>query len=183
MDFPLSDHAMKTLLFGKLPVHGDFVSRGFSSDSRNDLDDWLSGEMERGRACLGESFDEVYERAPPWRFVAREGSAWMAGAIAPSVDSAGRKFPLVLACALPSPHLGASIAARCEDGLYEALEHRWSADTICDWEPQLDDPIALQRPPPLWWTEGNAEFAPDHLEGTRPTGLISVMLGYQKVKP
>ena len=95
---PLS--AGHVVLFGKLPSHGDFVSRGLAEDFRKAWDDWLSSCLERGRLAFGERFAQAHDVAPPWRFVNGPGdfgSAWRVGAFAPSVDSAGRRFFIMVA--------------------------------------------------------------------------------------
>jgi type VI secretion system protein ImpM len=172
---------VKTLLFGKMPAHGDFVSRGFALERREALDLWLTSEIASAREALGSDFDDLYGRAPPWRFVVPDGSGWIGGALSPSVDGAGRKFPLLIARAAESPEAGMAAAAACEDALYDALEQGWTADQLQDWAPRLDGPTAAPCSPPLWWTEGNAEFSPRSLAGEQPPGLVAAMLDQEKV--
>ncbi len=55
-------------LFGKLPGHGDFVSRGVPGGLRDRLDQWLSDWLAAARAEHGAAFVAAYEAAAPWLF-------------------------------------------------------------------------------------------------------------------
>lgn len=112
---------MTGLLFGKLPAHGDFVARGLSFEERDALDAWLSASLLQARAAYRAAFEERFDAAAPWRC---EGDG-VAGALAASQDSAGRRFPLLLMCAGRSGD-----AARCEELLYAAICECWSADRL-----------------------------------------------------
>ena len=81
-------------LFGKLPAHGDFVTRGDPALVAP-FEEWLVRELGR-MAAARDSLDAVLAHAPVWRFaVRREGTA-VAGALMPSRDGVGRLFPLLL---------------------------------------------------------------------------------------
>jgi type VI secretion system ImpM family protein len=85
-------------LFGKLPTHGDFVSRGLEPGTERVWDDWASAEMEAARERLDEGFEAAHDASPPWGFVSGPGplgEGWRWGAIAASIDSAGRRFLIV----------------------------------------------------------------------------------------
>ncbi len=115
----------RAFLFGKLPAHGDFVSRGLSPAQRESWDDWLSRAVSLARGSLGDRFDDAWFTLPPRRFALGPGSlgqGWRAGVLAASIDSAGRRFPIVLGRdGRRGPEGCASIAARCEALLYEHL--------------------------------------------------------------
>lgn len=110
---------MTALVFGKLPAHGDFVARGVTAERRETLDAWLSASLVGARDLYGAEFDERFDRAAPWLC---EGDR-VAGAITPSQDSAGRRFPLLLLCE-------GSDAARCEELLYAAIGEGWTIDRL-----------------------------------------------------
>lgn len=112
---------MSAQLFGKLPAHGDFVARGLSFEAREALDAWLSASMLDARDAYGDSFDDRFDAAPPWQ-CAGEG---VAGAIAASQDSVGRRFPVLLLCAGTVDD-----GARCEELLYAAIGQGWNADRL-----------------------------------------------------
>ncbi|MEG3088583.1 type VI secretion system-associated protein TagF [Sphingomonas sp. PB4P5] len=155
------------LLFGKLPAHGDFVSRGLAPDERDALDAWLSASLATAREAAGLAFDDWYDRAPPWRFV----TATMAGSLTPSQDGAGRRFPLLLALRGG----GEAAADACEALLYEAIGSGWTADILLDHVATLADATDGQGTP-RWWTLGGEGFAATTLAGDRPDNLIATML-------
>ncbi len=150
-------------MFGKLPAHGDFVTRGLDPLAAAAWDQWLAAEMELARAAHGPAFDDRYEAAPVWRF-AHDAQA---GALALSVDSVGRRFPLVVA--------GGGDSAACEDLLYDALGDAWTVDQLHAAAAALPGDAA-EPGPAQWWTPGNAAFPERALSGERPFGLIRTML-------
>ena len=82
-------------MFGKLPAHGDFISRGIAGDLRAAIDQWLSDWLASARAVCGDRFTAAYEGAAPWLF---EGPRTTA-VLMPSIDAVGRQFPLLVLCA------------------------------------------------------------------------------------
>ncbi len=127
--------AAAPFLFGKLPAHGDFVARGLSQAAQQAWDAWASQALQALRDAAGEAFDDAHEAAPPWRFVAgpsRYGDDWRAGALAPSIDSAGRRFLVVLGVQGWSPvqaaGMGLEIAQAAEHLIYRVIGSSLSAD-------------------------------------------------------
>jgi type VI secretion system ImpM family protein len=122
-------------LFGKLPAHGDFVSRGLSAGQAQTWDAWATEALERLRSASPD-FEAAHDTAPPWRFVAGPsalGPQWRAGALAPSVDAAGRRFVAVIGveCApAEAAACGLAFAEQAEHGLYRALGERLAADDV-----------------------------------------------------
>lgn len=92
-------------LFGKLPAHGDFISRHLPSSFISVWDEWLQRSVAGSQELQGETWLDNYLTSPIWRFALRSGavneSAWV-GILVPSVDSVGRYFPLTIALSLPS---------------------------------------------------------------------------------
>ncbi|MBU7578987.1 MAG: type VI secretion system-associated protein TagF [Porphyrobacter sp.] len=82
-------------VFGKLPAHGDFVSRGVPGALREKLDEWLSQWLSQAQAAHGQAFTEVYENAAPWLF---DGPG-AAAVLLPSMDAVGRHYPLLVVTA------------------------------------------------------------------------------------
>lgn len=157
---------MSAYVFGKLPAHGDFVARGLSPDEQARWDDWLSHEIDDARAQLGTAFSQRFDCAPVWRFVEAQG----AGAMAPSVDSVGRRFPIVAGVR----QAAAAAAALCEERIYDALVEGWTADRLHAALP--DQAAAAPALASAWWTEGNDAFSAARLDGERPRGLMMAML-------
>lgn len=85
---------------GKVPSHGDFVTRRLTAEFKQAWDQWLEAGIAASREQLGGNWPGVFMNSPPWRFAISAGlcgkSAW-AGVLLPSVDRVGRHFPLTLA--------------------------------------------------------------------------------------
>jgi type VI secretion system protein ImpM len=90
--------------YGKLPSHGDFVSRSVSDAFVDRWDAWLQLSVARSRNDLGEAWLDLFLTSPVWRFAFQGGvigaAAW-AGILMPSVDRVGRYFPLTVVAELP----------------------------------------------------------------------------------
>jgi len=173
----------RPVLFGKLPSHGDFISRGLDLTACDAWDRWASAGLEDARAALGEHFDEAHDRGPPWRFVdapGRFGSDWRAGALAPSIDAAGRRFMIMLAAeGLSSDQAGGggeAIAEEMEALIYQAFESGWDADATIEAAkaPVVAVCAGGPAPRPRWWTLGGFDHAPASIGG--PNGLFALML-------
>jgi type VI secretion system protein ImpM len=175
---PLPDGAVTgAAIFGKLPVHGDFIARGLAPDVRDGLDDWIAASLADARDALGERFENAFDMAPPWRFARPEGDGWVAGAIAPSVDGVGRRYPILAQLGVAGIDSAADAAAHCEAAIYDAFEQGWDADLLH---------AAVQQTPAAWdddwpghagwWTMGSERLAPATLAGDRPELLIRAML-------
>ena len=95
--------------FGKLPKHGDFVTRRLPSEFVDVWDGWLQQVIADTREQLGEAWLEAYLVCPIWRFVLAPGVCgklgWL-GALMASVDRVGRYFPLTVALPLPESATG-----------------------------------------------------------------------------
>ena len=160
---------MSVQLFGKLPAHGDFVARGLSAEARDALDMWLSEGLAASRDALGPDFDDLYDRAPPWRFVLPEDG--VAGVLVPSMDRAGRRYPLWLAVE------GADdVAEQVEALLYSGFAQGWNADRLVAEAGGFAPAAAPHAGEARWWTLGGEGFAPAQLSGARPPALFQVML-------
>lgn len=94
--------------FGKIPGHGDFVSRGLPSDLVLAWDTWLQQCMLESRRQLGDQWLTHYLTSPVWRFAISPGvlgSEGLGGVMMPSVDRVGRYFPLMIAATGAPPLL------------------------------------------------------------------------------
>lgn len=103
--------------------------------------------------------------------------------MAPSVDAAGRRFPILVAIAGLSGKQARGAAERCEDLLYNALGNGWDADMLA--AAARDATIDADTPPdrPEWWTVGGEAFDPATVSGERPTNLFAVLLKKRKIAP
>ncbi len=111
-------------IFGKIPSHGDFVSKGLPAAFIESWDHWLQQSMLASQESLGERWLEHFLVSPIWRFSIPNGCisnmSW-AGIMLPSVDSVGRYYPLTLAAQIPS-ELGGFEFVAAATGWYEQLE-------------------------------------------------------------
>jgi len=87
--------------FGKIPSRGDFVRAGLPRSFISPWDEWLQAMLPASREALGETWQDAWMEAPIWRFLIQPGICGpdaVLGVFMPSVDRAGRYFPLTLAC-------------------------------------------------------------------------------------
>lgn len=182
--------ATSVFLFGKLPAHGDFVARGLGPAAREAWDATGSALMEALRIAAADGFDASHVAAPPWRFVTEAGDGWRAGALAPSVDSVGRRFLVAVGTGgLPpasAAAAGLSLAEAAEALIYQALGSGLDADALhaaCTerleglYADLLGPATALDAPPRapgIWWTLGSAGCAPTVIRaGAPPADLLA----------
>ena len=178
MVVPLPDQAVNRVqLFGKLPAHGDFIVRGLVAAERDAIDTWIAASMSAARDRMGDDlFAERFDIAPPWRCVVPIEQGVLAGALAPSVDAVGRRYPIYLACT--QVDVGAdAYAEACEGLLYEALAESWDADTLNSAAEAIEvESVDVAGGAARWWTLGNDQFDPDTLPGAQPVNLFEVLL-------
>lgn len=164
-------------LFGKLPAHGDFVSRGIDSVVRDSFDVWMSDEIARARMRFGHEFEARYDSAPAVRFaVPTEDGRWDGGALCASMDSAGRRFPVLIARSASAPLEACKTARICEDLIYAALGEGWNADTVvqnAEKSAMADDEV---QAPSAWWIVAENDIIPVKATGQRPVGLMEQLL-------
>lgn len=108
--------------YGKVPCRGDFVRRGLSPQFVGAWDGWMQNLLLTGREVLGDRWQACYFGAPIWRFALSPGVCGplgAAGIVMPSVDRAGRHFPLCLAAEVDAAVWTAYLAA---EPVFDALE-------------------------------------------------------------
>ena len=128
-------------IYGKIPAHGDFVSRRLNSDFIRYWDEWLQRSVAVSQEQLGGQWLDLYLVSPIWRFVLSPGvvneSGW-AGILLPSVDSVGRYFPLTIAMPVKTPSLldlfvkGADWFQQIEESALAALHGNLTIDQLND---------------------------------------------------
>jgi type VI secretion system protein ImpM len=162
--------------YGKLPSRGDFCRAGLPRDFIDAWDGWLQNGLAASRDQLGAAWLPAWMEAPIWRFALAAGvcgAAAVVGLWLPSVDRAGRHFPLTLAAS--SAVLGAADLLATTAGVLTALEQAGLAalDELLTPEAlaqlvaeAIAAPAAAMEPaavPPkgtLWWTDGSPRVAP-----------------------
>jgi type VI secretion system protein ImpM len=119
---------MTAIVFGKLPSRGDFIVRGALPEERECLDRWLSASMVAARQLATDAFEVHFDVAQGLLVRLDLGSRSATGAIIPSHDSVGRRFPLLMAFPGVDPVEG--LAERCRLLLIEARELRLDPDEL-----------------------------------------------------
>jgi type VI secretion system protein ImpM len=167
-------------LYGKLPAAGDFVTRALPAHFVAAWDDWLQRSLVASRAALGDRWTAIYVESPIWRFALQPqvcGSQAWAGVLMPSVDRAGRYFPLTLAAPIP-PAASAlltvaaaehwftqieriALAALEPDNTLEAVEAQLAQQPLAPVpagaEARGDWDVAQQMA--RWWTQSGRPFS------------------------
>jgi type VI secretion system protein ImpM len=178
----MSHRTLGAWLFGKMPTHGDFVSRGLDQRERDRLDAWLSSGMAAARERLADRFEPCFDAAPSWCFASPDpDGSWSGGALCPSIDAAGRRFPLVVARRAPSSLEAEDSARLCAEVLCDAFEHAYDADAL--WRavgeiaaaagPEATTPGAASA---QWWVEDEHGARVETRQGAWPDGLLATML-------
>ncbi|MEP7221499.1 MAG: type VI secretion system-associated protein TagF [Novosphingobium sp.] len=174
-DGAVNSPAVGRWLFGKLPSRGDFISRGLDMARRDELDRWLSAEMEQARTASADRFESRYDYAPAWNFVDRDDAGdWSGGAMCASVDSVGRRFPVIMAAPAGDVAAAAEVSGACLSALCQGFVEGWDADALMaadlpfnslPWNPQSPEWALLGE-------DGPALV----LAGRFPQGIVSAML-------
>lgn len=153
-----------TGFYGKLPARGDFVRAGLPRSFTDPWDDWLRVAIAGSRTKMGDDWLPAYLESPVWRFCLPPGlcgSLPAVGLMLPSVDKAGRYFPLTFAALCER---GCGVDAwldRCEDAGFAALEQDSPPDAIIaaigQPEPALRerDRTGASSHDSIWWTQGS----------------------------
>ncbi|WP_149537974.1 type VI secretion system-associated protein TagF [Siccirubricoccus phaeus] len=158
--------------YGKLPGRGDFVGQGLAASFTRPWDAWWQQAIAGSRNALGARWEAAWMEAPIWRFLLPAGAcgpAAMLGLWMPSVDRAGRLFPLTFA--RPAEGAPAGFAAQ-QAGWLALAEAAGLAALEAEFGPaelaaQLAGPApavvpatplecaAVSRGETVWWTEGS----------------------------
>ena len=90
---------MRFALFGKLQAKRDFIAIDMPRGFLTLWEPWMQGSIAASRQQLGPRWQQCFLTAPVWRFWlgAELCGTTVMGAIMPSMDGAGRYFPLTIA--------------------------------------------------------------------------------------
>ena len=137
--------------YGKLPFHGDFVTRDLPPDFIRQWDEWLQRALQASKDAMQTQWHDTFLTSPIWRFVIAPGivgdSCWM-GCMSPSSDSVGRIFPVTFAREYPqetNPFLLAMLSEAWMQGVEKEIlaifdAEEGSVDTILDRVNALEPP-------------------------------------------
>jgi type VI secretion system ImpM family protein len=90
--------------FGKLPIAGDFIRGDAAVPELAAFDAWIEPGLYRSQQRLGAGFQERWDALPTVRFLWRSGpgAPLLTGWLSASRDAAGRRYPFVVAAAVPA---------------------------------------------------------------------------------
>jgi type VI secretion system protein ImpM len=163
--------------YGKLPAFGDFVGRNLPRPVIDAWDRWLQTILPASRELLGEPWHDIWMEAPIWRFCLRPGSCGpvaLTGLWMPSIDRAGREFPLMVAATLPTgfatagnlecdPWLDAAESAALDaltsDLPPDVLAARLNGDRVAPMPGSSSVQLGSED---LWWTSGSPLVTAGH---------------------
>jgi type VI secretion system ImpM family protein len=100
--------------FGKLPSHGDFISRRLPTELLAAWEAWLDAGLQHSRDSLGDAWLQTYLSSPIWCFSASAdccGAQPFAGVLMPSLDRVGRYYPLSIVAPFDAERSAAEIAS------------------------------------------------------------------------
>jgi type VI secretion system protein ImpM len=181
--------------YGKLPARGDFVRAALPRDFTDPWDNWLAGVMAASRASMGDDWLPAFLESPVWRFALPPGLCGERAALGlmlPSVDRAGRYFPLTFAALFAnrppeadSPDAEAWLD-RCEAAGRAALEEDAEPDRLADMMGRPEaaactDTMGSLAMRSLWWSGGSPRVPASRLSlpGLPDAGTYATMLGAQ----
>src|SRR5262245_53972192 len=142
--------------------------------------------MTGSRSIMGEAWLPAFLEAPVWRFTLPAGMCGaqaVLGLMLPSVDRAGRYFPLTFAALSARGILDASAESwldACEEAGRTALEQDTPPHDIATMLGTLELP---ERPTAsadaVWWSDGSERIAPSRmtLRSMPGAALYATMLG------
>lgn len=146
-------------LFGKIPAHGDFISRNLHSSYLTPWDEWLQRCVHGSQELIGNDWLNIYLTSPVWRFVLSPGcvdNQARAGILVPSVDSVGRYFPITLTCPIDTnsnlflfQQNNEAWYSQLQDIAISALQNNLNADDIMEQLSALQPQQSLRQSNPL----------------------------------
>ena len=174
---PEVQHKPRAFCLGKLPQYADFVSRGLEAAEADLWFEILTEGLTIAREQSGELFESAHDTAPPWRFISGPGELgddWRAGAIAPSVDRAGRRFFFIAAIDgldwRQAVAHGAFLTRNLEEAVYRGVSESLNAEAalamteeaLCCLDGDVEAALAVLANPyanGVWWTRGAEQYA------------------------
>jgi type VI secretion system protein ImpM len=160
--------------YGKIPARGDFLTIGLPSSITRTWDQTISAALAAAKTTLADAWPDAWLEAPVWRFALPEamcGPTPLLGLWMPSIDKAGRHFPLMIATTCPGAtpgqmtRHGTAWLDAAEDAGRAAIADDLTPDQLAALIPPPPDLIAapdtglpydLQTRPGagFWWTDG-----------------------------
>lgn len=95
---------MGRFVYGKHPAFGDFLTAGLSAVAQDRIENWLNASLSTLKTGWGEAWESGFDNSPPiafWLGARITGGGAVRGAMRPSRDKVGRRFPLMAGCEGP----------------------------------------------------------------------------------
>jgi type VI secretion system protein ImpM len=173
--------------YGKLPARGDFVRGALPRDFTDRWDGWLAPAIAGSRERMGEDWLPAFLEAPVWRFGLSAGLCGgraALGLMLPSVDRAGRYFPLTFAALYDdglAPGDDPLWLDGCEAAGRAALEQDAGPEQLGAmlWVPEAAERMETGIMQSIWWTEGAPRVPATRfvLPGLPDAAVYATMLG------
>lgn len=181
----------RPFLFGKLPAHGDFVSRGLSASYRMAWDIWCTEGLIRAQDMLGEAFDARHRQAGAgcyWFGPGPYGRHWRTGAMIATRDRASRPFILVMGVETKTPpceHVAQTYSEALHCLLEDAIKNARVADEVVGRAPALppcpDHARHADTDGGRFWTRRGGVTRTSAFASAPPPDFISDMLNVKEV--
>ncbi len=138
---------MGRFVYGKHPAFGDFLTAGLSGVAQDRIEAWLNASLSTLKTAWGAGWEQGFDDSPPiafWIGARVTGGGAVRGAMRPSRDKVGRRFPLLAGCegpgALPpavdpTDTYCADIATLLADFAPDPAK---GAQGMVDWLPEVD---------------------------------------------
>jgi type VI secretion system protein ImpM len=97
---------MARFVYGKHPAFGDFVTVGLAGVAQDRLEAWLNGSLQALRNAWGDGWQDGFDGSATiafWIGARVTGDVALRGAMRPSQDKVGRRFPLLAGFGGPGP--------------------------------------------------------------------------------
>lgn len=136
---------MGRFVYGKHPAFGDFVTAGLSGVAQDRIEGWLNTSLSTLKTAWGTAWEAGFDGSPTiafWLGARVTGSGAVRGALMPSRDKVGRRFPLLAGCEGPG-------------ALPPAVD---PADSYCT---DIADLLASLEPDPAKGAQGMLELLPE----------------------
>jgi type VI secretion system protein ImpM len=177
--------------YGKLPARGDFVRGALPRDFTDRWDAWLAAAIAGSRERMAEDWLPAFLEAPVWRFALSAGLCGgraVLGLMLPSVDRAGRYFPLTFAALYGDGAIPADDPVwldGCEAAGRAALEQDADPELLCamlgvpDAAENTAGPTEAGMTQSVWWTDGAPRVPATRfvLAGLPDASVYATMLG------
>jgi type VI secretion system protein ImpM len=145
--------------YGKHPGFGDFIAGGFSDGLQAVLERWTATVLPPLKSAWGDAWEARFDGCPVvgvWIGAAVSGAGAFLGAMLPSKDKVGRRFPLILGWegSFAAPFHDPGLTAGVVPGIQRALAVGGGDGDARAFRARLaaaSGPPPPEVPPPSFW--------------------------------